>query len=78
VSDCCQHQVSNVSALSWWEQVSNVSALSWWEQVSNVSAISWWEQVSNVSAISWWEQDTFQWDDDVYFVLDQHLVEFLY
>ena len=34
MSDCCQHQVSNVSALSWWEQVGNVSALSWQEQVA--------------------------------------------
>jgi hypothetical protein len=28
--------------------------------------------VRNVSAISWQEQVTFQWDDDVHFVFDQH------
>jgi hypothetical protein len=28
-------------------------------------------KVSNMSAISWWEQVTVQWDNDVYFVLDQ-------
>jgi len=29
--------------------------------------------VRNFSAVSWFNQATFSWDDDVFFVLDQHV-----
>jgi hypothetical protein len=29
-------------------------------------------QINNFSVILWWEEANFQWDDDVYFVVEQH------